>query len=161
LSACTTRSPWNRPTPPDHVLNQDHSRLSGDFQPRHIRGMRSSSKSGRRPGHGRHAVDRGYPLGTGIVRPMWHAAGTNGTPWGAGRRTPRDGAPPSAGHHHVSAQAELARRGCTFGLTCQDAGLGRIRRADFGGNDLEQFGRGWRVRISRRSCSIILRCSTG
>jgi hypothetical protein len=82
--------------------------------------------------------DRGCPLGTGVVRPMWHAAGTNGG-LGAGRRTPRDGAPPKAGHHHVAVQAELTRRGCTFGLTCQDAGAGRIRRAHIRGNDLEQF----------------------
>ena len=81
--------------------------------------------------------DLGCPLGTGVVRPIWHAAGTNGG-LGAGRRTPRDGAPPSAGHHHVGVQAELTRRGCTFGLTCQDAGAGRIRRAHIRGNDLEQ-----------------------
>jgi hypothetical protein len=49
---------------------------AGHFQPRHIRGMRSSSKSARRPGHRRHAIDRGCRLGTGVapsdVAHEWH-----------------------------------------------------------------------------------------
>jgi hypothetical protein len=97
--------------------------------------MRSSWKSGRRPAHRWRVVDRGCPLGTVVVRPFWHAAGTNGRPRAA-RRPPRDGAPPRWGTI-MWAQVELARQGCTFGLTCQDAGVSRIRRAWLRGNDLE------------------------
>lgn len=45
---------------------------------RHVHGMRSSSKSVRRAGHPRYVGDRGCPLGTGLVRPMWHANGMAG-----------------------------------------------------------------------------------
>jgi hypothetical protein len=43
---------------------------------RHIHGMRSSWSSEGRPGYGASEVDRGCPLGTGVVRLMWHAGGT-------------------------------------------------------------------------------------
>jgi hypothetical protein len=42
---------------------------------RHIRGMRSCWLSVGGPAHGRYGTDRGCPLGTGVVRPMWHANG--------------------------------------------------------------------------------------
>ena len=41
-NAWATRSPWSRPRSPDPVPHQGHRPLDGDFQPRHIRGMRSS-----------------------------------------------------------------------------------------------------------------------
>jgi hypothetical protein len=41
LERRATRSPWSRPRSPDPVLHQGHWPLDGDFQPRHIRGMRS------------------------------------------------------------------------------------------------------------------------
>jgi hypothetical protein len=40
--------------------------------------MRSCSKSRRRSAHGCCESDRGCPLGTVRVRPMWHASGTAG-----------------------------------------------------------------------------------
>ena len=43
---------------------------------RHIRVMRSSWSSEGGPVHRPSGGDRGCPLGTGIVRPMWHAGGT-------------------------------------------------------------------------------------
>jgi hypothetical protein len=57
------------------------------------------------------------------------------------------------------AQVELARQGCTFGLTCQDAGVSRIRRAWLRGNDLE-------VRAGQKPyhtprCSIVLAAAQG
>jgi hypothetical protein len=57
------------------------------------------------------------------------------------RRAPRAMVPAKGGHHHMGAQAKLARRGCTFGLTCQDAGAGRIRPIRLRGNDLGSSAR--------------------
>jgi hypothetical protein len=59
----------------------------------------------RRPGH---VSDRGCPVGSGIVRPMWHAAGTT-----EGKERPR-----SDGRRHHQARAlvlvRLGRRGETI-----------------------------------------------
>ena len=38
--------------------------------------MRSSWSSEGRPDYGASEIDRGCPLGTGVVRPIWHASGT-------------------------------------------------------------------------------------
>jgi hypothetical protein len=43
---------------------------------RHILVMRSCCKGTRRPAHRWSRSNRGCPLGTGLVRPMWHASGT-------------------------------------------------------------------------------------
>jgi hypothetical protein len=61
---------------------------------RHIRGMRSCRSSEGRPAHGWRRSDRGCPLGTGLVRLMWHANGT--TDEGKGPRSLGVGSSPAA-----------------------------------------------------------------
>jgi len=78
--------------------------------------MRSSWKRDWWPVHRRRGVDRGCPLGTGVVRPMWHAGGTaadDETPSASGEHRPiplparrvRDPLPPVAEAGHPAPEA--------------------------------------------------------
>ena len=69
---------------------------TGHFQPRHIRGMRSSWSSEGRPAYGSSEFDRGCPFDTVLVRLIWHASGTAEDGAGLTMRTPA-GLPPGPG----------------------------------------------------------------
>jgi hypothetical protein len=51
---------------------------AGHFQPRHIHGMRFNLLEGETASSSAEDSDRGCPLGTGVVRPVWHANGMTG-----------------------------------------------------------------------------------
>jgi hypothetical protein len=88
LLTSITRKTKRRPTPNHHVesiqalCHQQRcsavSEITSRILIRHIRGMRSSSLSARRPAHRWGDSDRGCPPDTGVVRPMWHAGGAAG-----------------------------------------------------------------------------------
>jgi hypothetical protein len=86
------------------------SSLSGIFA-----GMRSGCWSEGRPAHHRRGVDRGCPLDTGVVRPMWHASGTAGEDdCGsalAALAPARAMSPDRPGRHELRWQASARRRG--------------------------------------------------
>jgi hypothetical protein len=75
-----TSASYARPQVAFGSLRRRHGRLTTlhDEEPliRHVRGMRSSSKSPRWPSHRRHVGDRSCPSDTEVDRLIWHAGGT-------------------------------------------------------------------------------------